>query len=37
MKKKSRIGTSPADAAWDSFVKTGNITYYVLYKKLTEE
>ncbi len=37
MRKKTVKDKSPADNAWDSFVRTGNITYYVLYKKLTEE
>ncbi len=37
MRKTTRKDKSPADKAWDSFVQTGNITYYVLYKKLTED
>ena len=27
----------PADSAWALFEKTGNISYYLLYKKLTEK
>ena len=25
---------SPADSAWEMFEKTGNVSYYLLYKKL---
>ena len=28
---------NPADSAWELFEKTGNISYYLLYKKLTEK
>ena len=28
---------NPADSAWALFEKTGNISYYLLYKKLTEK
>ena len=28
---------TPADSAWALFEKTGNISYYMLYKKLTEK
>lgn len=28
---------NPADTAWNMFEKTGNLSYYVLYKRLTEE
>ena len=34
MKKRGRE-KDPADMAWNSFVRTGDITYYVLYKKLS--
>ncbi len=27
----------PADSAWELFEKTGKISYYMLYKKLTEK
>lgn len=27
----------PADSAWELFEKTGKISYYLLYKKLTEK
>ena len=28
---------NPADSAWQLFEKTGNISYYLLYKKLIEK
>lgn len=28
---------NPADSAWDMFEKTGNINYYLLYKKLIKK
>lgn len=28
---------SPADTAWKMFEKTGNIGYYMLFKRLTEK
>lgn len=31
-RSKSRI--DPAKAAWEMFERTGNLTYYLLYKKL---
>ncbi|MBE7090035.1 MAG: YqzL family protein [Clostridiales bacterium] len=27
----------PLDSAWELFEKTGNISYYLLYKKLSEK
>ena len=27
----------PAEKAWAMFEKTGNVSYYLLYKRLTEE
>ncbi len=27
----------PQDVAWDMFEKTGNVNYYLLYKKLTKD
>ncbi len=29
--------SNPADTAWNMFEKTGNLSYYLLYKRLTEE
>lgn len=28
---------NPLDSAWKLFEKTGNISYYLLYKKLSEK
>ena len=28
---------TPVDTAWDMFEKTGNLSYYLLYKRLTED
>lgn len=28
---------NPADSAWSMFEKTGNINYYLLYKKLVKK
>ncbi|MCQ2387924.1 MAG: YqzL family protein [Clostridia bacterium] len=28
---------SPADSAWELFEKTGNISYYMLYKNLIKK
>ncbi len=28
---------NPADSAWELFEKTGNVSYYLLYKNLTEK
>ena len=36
MAKKTKT-ENPADAVWDAFKKTGSVSYYRLYKKLTEE
>lgn len=41
MKKKINANNpedflDPAKTAWDMFEKTGNISYYLLYKNLTE-
>ena len=27
----------PADSAWEMFEQTGDISYYLLYKRLTEK
>ncbi len=27
----------PEDSAWELFVKTGEVSYYLLYKSLTED
>lgn len=37
--KKRKMGDedSPKDLAWKMFSKTGSVTYYRLYKKLSEE
>ncbi len=36
MKNKDFDFNNPADSAWGLFEKTGEISYYLLYKKLTE-
>jgi hypothetical protein len=37
MKKKDGNGfIDPATVAWDNFQKTGKVSYYLLYKKLSE-
>ena len=33
--KKDKL--TPIDATWNMFEKTGEISYYLLYKKLTEK
>ncbi len=37
MKKTANKGFDPATTAWRLFEKTGNPSYYMLYKKLTED
>jgi hypothetical protein len=37
MRNKDKIIRTPADSAWDMFEKTGNVSYYLLYKKLNEK
>jgi len=37
MKKDDFDFVNPADSAWELFEKTGNISYYLLYKKLIEK
>lgn len=37
MKKTAKSKLDPATAAWGLFEKTGNPSYYMLYKKLTED
>ena len=37
MKKENDGFVSPADLAWENFEKTGNISYYLLYKQLTDK
>lgn len=38
MKKKDVFEEiDPAASAWGMFEKTGNLSYYLLYKKLTEK
>lgn len=32
-KKKERL-SNPADALWKMFEKTGNLSYYLLYKRI---
>ena len=32
--KRAGEGINPAEAAWEMFEKTGNLSYYLLYKKL---
>lgn len=32
--KMDKKDIGPAEAAWEMFEKTGNISYYLLYKKL---
>ena len=29
--------TDPAQVAWESFQKTGKVSYYLLYKKLSDD
>ena len=36
MRKKDGLIRTPADSAWDMFEKTGNVSYYLLYKQLVE-
>ena len=36
MKKKDPF-VSVADSAWEMFSKTGNVSYYLFYKKLTDK
>lgn len=36
MRKDKFDFTNPEDSAWNLFEKTGEISYYLLYKKLTE-
>jgi len=36
MDKKEKSGT-PSELAWAAFKNTGKVSYYRLYKKLTEE
>ena len=35
MENKTKKRIDPASASWDLFTKTGEISYYMLYKKLT--
>ncbi len=37
MKKDGFDFENPADSAWALFEKTGNISYYLLYKRLIEK
>ena len=37
MKKDGEKFVDPAKIAWDSFQKTGKVSYYLLYKKLSED
>lgn len=37
MRKDDFDFEDPADSAWAMFEKTGNISYYLLYKKLMEK
>ena len=37
MKKKNKKTSTPLDSAWGLFEKTGNISYYLLYKHLNEK
>ncbi len=34
MKDKNTEGIDPAETAWRMFERTGNLSYYLLYKKL---
>lgn len=33
-KKRNSRHTNPADAIWKMFEKTGNVSYYLLYKRI---
>ena len=37
MKKETSDFIDPAESAWAMFEKTGNVSYYLLYKRLTEK
>ena len=38
MKKRGgNNNDTPAELAWKNFEKTGNVSYYLLYKKLSDE
>ena len=37
MEKKTKKRIDPASESWDLFTKTGEISYYMLYKKLTKK
>ena len=37
MRKNGFDFDSPADSAWKMFEKTGNISYYMLYKNLIKK
>lgn len=34
MKEKKKQTKNPIDSAWEMFEKTGNVSYYLLYKRL---
>jgi len=36
MKKDGEKFVDPAKIAWDNFQETGKVSYYLLYKKLSE-
>lgn len=37
MRKGKITGNAPADSAWGMFEKTGNVSYYLLYKQLIKK
>ncbi len=37
MEKKNKNNSNPLDSAWGLFEKTGNISYYLLYKELKKK
>ncbi|MBE7083432.1 MAG: YqzL family protein [Clostridiales bacterium] len=37
MEKKKNQTKNTADSAWEMFEKTGNVSYYLLYKRLNGE
>lgn len=37
MKKEKPETKNSADTAWELFEKTGRVSYYILYKKLTDK
>ena len=35
--RKNKDGKRAVDSAWEMFEKTGSVSYYLLYKKLSEK